>query len=272
VTMRLAGALLLTAVAGFLLGACGSGGSGSSALSTRTGASTTRTQTGTLPTRTRTAPERETTAVETSTAVETTTTAEVVTTTPEPEPPPVTTRPPLTVTLAPLPTTTAETTTAVVVAPPPTTTATTETGSSSTSTPWGWIALVLALAGVGALIAGLWSRRRTHSSSWQSKRRDLSGRVLAELDEVLERGSVVTGHVQALADEARALEAKAPGGPEKAEAVRVRASLDELVRTLETDRTLRLGSPPPTAEQLNYSNALIRQQVDHLQRVLGPRA
>jgi hypothetical protein len=172
------------------------------------------------------------------------------------------------VTLAPLPTTTAETTTAVVVAPPPTTTPTTETAPSSSSTPWGWIALVLALAGVGALIAGLWSRRRTHSSSWQSKRRELSGRVLAELDEVLERGSVVTGHVQALADEARALEAKAPGAPEKAEAARVRASLDELVRTLETDRTLRLGSPPPTPEQLSYSSALIRQQVEHLQSVL----
>lgn len=268
-TMRLTGALLLTAVAGFLLGACGSGGGGSSALSTRTGVSVTRTQPGTVPTRTRTEPAGETT----TTVAEPTTTADVVTTTTtEPEPPSVTTRPPLTVTLAPLPTTTAETTTAVVVAPPPTTTTTTETASSSTSTPWGWIALVLALAGVGALIAALWSRRRTHSSSWQSKRGELSGRVLAELDEVLERGSVVTGHVQALADEARALEAKAPGGPEKAEAARVRASLDELVRTLETDRTLRLGSPPPTVEQLDYSNALIRQQVDHLQQVLGPRA
>ena len=96
--------------------------------------------------------------------------------------------------------------------------------------------------------------------------------MLAELDEVLERGSVVTGHVQALADQARTLEAKAPGDPEKAEAARVRASLDELVRTLETDRTLRLGSPPPTAEQLDYSNAVIRQQVDQLQRVLGAPA
>lgn len=263
--MRLAGALLLTAVAGFLLGACGSGGGVSNALSTRSGVSATVTQPETLPTRTRTVPERETTVIET------TTTVDVVTTTTAPEPPPATTRPPLTVTVAPLPTTTAETTTVAVAAPPAaTTTATAETSSSST--PWGWIALVLALAGVGALAAGLWSRSRSRSSSWATKHTDLSRRVLGELDEVLERGSVVTGHVQALADEARALEAKAPGEREKAEAARMRASLDELIRTLETDRTLRLGSPPPTPDQLSYSGALIRQQVEHLQRVVAAPA
>jgi len=263
--MRLAGALLLTAVAGFLLGACGSGGGVSNALSTRSGVSATITQPETLPTRTRTAPPRETTVVETATTVD------VVTTTTTPEVPPATTRPPLTVTVAPLPpTTTAETTTAAAVAsaPAPTTTAAAEETSSSTTIPWGWIALVLALAGVGALAAGLWSHRRTHASSWGAKRADFSQRVLRELDDVLERGSVVTGHVQALADEARTLEAKAPGGRESAEAARMRASLDELIRTLETDRVLRLGSPPPTPEQLNYSSALIRQQVEHLQSVV----
>ena len=131
---------------------------------------------------------------------------------------------------------------------------------------------MLALGGVGALAAALWSRSRSRSSSWVSKRADLSGRVLGELDEVLARGSVVTGHVQALAEEARALEAKAPGAPERAEAARVRASLDELVRTLETDRTLRLASPPPTPDQLGYSSAVIRQQVEHLQALLSAPA
>jgi hypothetical protein len=262
--MRLVGALLLTAVAGFLLGACGSGGGVSNALSTRSGVSVTNTQPATLPTRTRTVPPRETTVVETATTVD------VVTTTTTPEVPPATTRPPLTVTVAPLPTTTAAetTTTAVAPVPAPTTTAAAEETSSSTTIPWGWIALVLALAGVGALAAGLWSHRRTRASSWGSKRADLSRRVLGELDEVLERGSVVTGHVQALADEAGALEAKAPGGREKAEIARMRASLDELIRTLETDRMLRLGTPPPTPEQLTYSGALIRQQVEHLQSVV----
>jgi hypothetical protein len=249
--MRLAGGLLLAAVAGFLLGACGGGGG--SALSTLSGVSATPTDPATLPTRTRTASAVETTTVEVATTVA----------------PPTSTRPPLTITVAPPPTTSIETTTASAPPPPPTTTAAEPTSSS---TPWGWIALVLALAGVGALVIGLWSRKRSRASSWSSKLADLRRRTLIALDDVLERGSVVTGHVQALAAEARSLEAGAPGERERAEAGRIRASLDELVRTLEADRTLRLGSPPPTPEQLSYSTALIRQQVEQLQGVLGARA
>jgi hypothetical protein len=259
--MRLAGALLLAAFAGFLLGACGGGGGGT-ALSTR--ASTTRTEPATLPTRTRTASAPETTTVEVATTVAPPTTAAS----------PTTTRPPLTITVAPPPTTSIETTT--TSAPPPTTTAapppppttTAAEPTSSTNTPWGWIALVLALAGVGVLVIGLWSRRRSRASSWSSKLADLRRRTLIALDDVLERGSVVTGHVQALAAEARALESGAPGEREQAEAGHLRASLDELVRTLEADRSLRLGSPPPTPEQLSYSTELIRQQVEQLQGVL----
>jgi hypothetical protein len=253
--MRLAGGLLLAAVAGFLLGACGGGGG--SALSTR--ARSTFTQPGTLPTRTRTAPSRETTVE--------TTTVEISTTVPHT----TSTRPPLTVTVAPLPTTEAATTTA----PPPvvsTTQTTTAEATGSTSTPWGWIALVLALAGVGALVAGLWSRKRSRASSWSSRLADLSRRTLIALDDVLERGSVMTGHVQAFAAEARSLETHAPGERERGAAGQLRASLDELIRELEADRTLRLASPPPTPEQLAYSAALIRQQVEQLQGVLRARA
>jgi len=248
--MRPAGALLLAAVAGFLLGACGGGGGGT-ALSTRAGA--TVTEPATLPTRTRTASAVETTTVEVATTVA----------------PPTSTRPPLTITVAPPPTTSIETTTAAPL-PPPTTTAAEAT--SSTSAPWGWIALVLALAGVGVLVIALWSRKRSRASSWSSKLADLRRRTLITLDDVLERGSVISGHVQALAAEARSLEAGAPGERERADAGRLRASLDELVRTLEGDRALRLGSPPPTPEQLSYSTALIRQQVEQLQSVLRTRA
>ena len=258
--MRLAGGLLLAAVAGFLLGACGGGGG--SALSTRAGS--TLTQPGTLPTRTRTAPARETTVERTTVQ---TTTVEVSTTVPHT----TSTRPPLTVTVAPLPTTEAATTTT----PPPvvlTTPTTTAETTASTSTPWGWIALVLALAGVGALVAGLWSRKRSRESSWSSRLADLRRRTLIALDDVLERGSVMTGHVQAFAAEARSLETHAPGERERAAAGELRASLDELIRELEADRTLQLASPPPTPEQLAYSAALIRQQVEQLQGVLQARA
>ena len=87
---------------------------------------------------------------------------------------------------------------------------------------------------------------------------------------MLAQGSVVTGQIQALAAEARTLEANAPDDASRADASRVRSQLGELAETLEGDRTLRLGSPPPSEEQLSYSTALIRRQVEQLQAVLRP--
>ena len=62
-----------------------------------------------------------------------------------------------------------------------------------------------------------------------------------------------------------ALAEAAPGVPATG-----RPRLVELAAALETDRTLRLGSPPPSAEQLSYSTAVIREQVRELQAVLRP--
>jgi len=50
----------------------------------------------------------------------------------------------------------------------------------------------------------------------------------------------------------------------------VRARLDELASTMQSDRALRLSSPPPNQEQLTYSTAVIRQQAEQLQGVLRP--
>ena len=99
---------------------------------------------------------------------------------------------------------------------------------------------------------------------------DLRRRSLLTLDDVLAQGSVVTGRVQALAGEAQALETHAPDDASRMEAGRLRARLDELAATLETDRKLRLGSPPPSQDQIVYSDALIRQQAEQLQGVLRP--
>jgi hypothetical protein len=117
-----------------------------------------------------------------------------------------------------------------------------EPTASTTSTPWGWIILGVVL--VAALVAGIviWRRRQSGSAAWSRHIADLTQRSFVRLDDVLAQGSIVTGHVQALAAEAQ---------------------------TLETDRALRLGSPP-SAEQLSYSTALIRQQVKDLQGVLRP--
>jgi uncharacterized protein HemX len=162
--------------------------------------------------------------------------------------------------------TTAETTTVPLVIPP----ATTSGESSSSSTPWGWIALGLALA--AALVIGLvvWQRHRTGAAEWGAETADLNRRCLVALDDVLAKGSVVTGQIEALAAEAQAFETRAPDDPSRAAAARVREGLDDLAGSLEADRTLRLGSPPPSAEQLSYSAALIRQQVEQLQGVLRP--
>jgi len=165
-------------------------------------------------------------------------------------------------------TTTATETTTVPVPVPVQTTA---TGTSSSSdTPWGWIILGVVLA--AALLIGLllWHRHRAGATAWGAKTVDLNRRALVALDDVLAKGSVVTGQVEALASEARSLETRAPDDPSRAAAARVRGQLDELAHTLEADRALRLGSPPPNEEQLTYSTALIRQQAEQLQSVLRP--
>jgi MYXO-CTERM domain-containing protein len=163
-----------------------------------------------------------------------------------------------------------ETQTTTVQAPPPPPTTATETASSDDDTPWGWI--VLAAAVVAAALTGLlvWSRRRGRAASWSNQLADLSRRSLVTLDDVLAQGSIVTGQVQALAAEARSLEPRAPDEEAASAAARLRARLDELAATLEADRALHLGSPPPSPEQLTYSSALIRQQAERLQHLLRP--
>jgi hypothetical protein len=125
-----------------------------------------------------------------------------------------------------------------------------------------------------ALVTGIvvWRHSRAGAARWSAQSADLNQRSLRATDDVLARGSLVTGRIQALATEARSLEGHAPDDRSRAAAAQVRARLDDLAGTLEADRTLRLGSPPPSQEQLSYSTALIRQQVEQLQGVLRPAA
>jgi hypothetical protein len=211
-----------------------------------------------------TAPATTETAPTTTVA---TTTVQVTTTAPRP----TTTRPPLTVTVVPPTTSTVPAaTTAPAPVAAPTTTAAAEPASSS-DTPWGWIALVLALTALGAVGIVLWGRSRSRGASWSAHAADLRRRTLIALDDVVARGSVVAGQIGALAAEARDLERHASGDEATATIAPVRSSLDELAEALEADRTLRLATPPPSPEQLAYSDALIRQQVTQLQGVLRSR-
>jgi len=147
---------------------------------------------------------------------------------------------------------------------------TTTGGESSGSSPWPWIIGGVAVAAAALLGFLLWRRRRAAAASWAGRFDDLKRRGFLAVDDVLAQGSVVTGQIQALASEAAALEAGAPDDPARADAARVRTQLDELARTLEADRTLRLSSPPPSEDQLSYSTALIRTQVEQLQAILRP--
>jgi hypothetical protein len=161
--------------------------------------------------------------------------------------------------------TTTVTTTAPAPPPPPAPAA-----SSSSGTPWGWIALGVGIALVVLIAFLVWHRRRSGAVAWGAKTADLNRRALVALDDVLAKGSLVTGQIEALAAEARSLEARAPDDVSEAAAANVRSRLDELAAALESDRTLRLGSPPPSSEQLTYSTALFRQQAEQLQGALRP--
>lgn len=147
---------------------------------------------------------------------------------------------------------------------------TTASESSSSGTPWGWI--VLGIAVLLALLLGLifWRRHRAGAAAWGRRTAELNRRVLVTLDDVLAKGSVVTGHVEALASEARSFEARAPDEASRVAAASIRARLDELAAALEADRALRLSTPPPSQEQLAYSTALIREQAEQLQAALRP--
>jgi hypothetical protein len=177
------------------------------------------------------------------------------------------------ITTAPATTTEPATTTAPTTTEATTTEPTTSGESSSSSTPWLWIAIgcgVAALLLIGFL---LWQRHRAGTAAWRSRASNFNRRCLVAMDDVLARGSVVTGQIEALAAEARSLVTSAPDDMARASVGDVHNRLEDLAQALNSDRTLRLGSPPPSAEQLSYSSSLIRQHVEQLQislRQTGP--
>ncbi len=58
----------------------------------------------------------------------------------------------------------------------------------------------------------------------------------------------------------------APEEGAKAITNRANQAVQALQAALDTDRSLRIGPPPPTPEQLGYSEALLRQRAAELER------
>jgi hypothetical protein len=256
------------------LGACG-GGDGS-ALS---GATATRpAPTATRPGVTATRPERTQPAV-TATTPEPTApaTTEVVATedtdTESAAPPITLTQTTITPTIAPTVTLTATETQIQTQTQEPETTAETESvasTSSSDDTPWGWILLGAALV-VAAVAVGAYAiRRRRAGVALDRHADDLARRTLTTLDDVRVQGSIVTGSVQALAGEARSLEHRAGDDAERRRLANLAGGLEGLAHALETDRSLRLASPPASEAQLNYSTSLIQRHIDEVDSLLRP--
>ena len=142
--------------------------------------------------------------------------------------------------------------------------------SSSDDTPWPWILLgALVLAAIVIGIVAMRSRRAA-GAALDRRADDLARRCLTTLDDVRLQGSIVTGRVLALAGEARSLEGAAHDESHRRRLASLAAGLEALGHALETDRSLRLASPPATEAQLHYSTALIRRHVDELDAILRP--
>jgi hypothetical protein len=80
--------------------------------------------------------------------------------------------------------------------------------------------------------------------------------------EVEMRGGRLHTRLQGLAQ-------KPPDEAAGAVANRMDQSLQSLRSALDADRALRLGPPPPTAEQIGYSSAVVRQRLADFEQATG---
>lgn len=188
------------------------------------------------------------------------------------------------------PTTTSQATSTTSTTQPTTTTSTTTptttttAAKSSSGTSGGTIALIVALIVAALLIIALilLLLRRRGRAQWREQARGASAEGasllallmagLAALDEPARaartwsdfeaRGAHLHGRLQALGTAARdEHNGAAVNGVDR--------DLQSLRSAVEADRGLRLGPPPPTTEQLGYSEAVIRQRTADFEQSLG---
>ena len=224
------------------------------ATSTTEAPSTTDRTTTTRPTTTdrTTTTEAPTTERTTTTEVQTTTTARVTTTTEAP------------------------TTTGAADAAPATVPAA-ETVAQTGDTVWPWVVLILLV--IAAIVAMVVSHRRENKASeasWtqQVDRAVSDGKLI--IDELRQGAGAGPDAEPALARRLRtldatltSLQARSPSNADRTALTDTRRAIADLVAALDGDVRLRIGPPPPTAEQLAASRALINQHALDLDDTLG---
>ncbi|MGZ4706021.1 MAG: hypothetical protein ACXWCM_14255 [Acidimicrobiales bacterium] len=291
---RFVGALVVAALALVLVAGCGSGSKPSLPGTSSTTTSTTEGSTSTTASRetTSTTAGRTTTITAAGTTTTTgvgptssTTSTVGPTTTTTTQPATTTTTRPSTTT-----TTAARTTTTTTAG----TTTTTATGIASDTIASGesdvpWLALG-ALAALLVLVLVVALRRRSERKTWWTRAETLlhDGQAVVDLgtagpagadpqQEVAHWGTIEQ-RTQALANEVQVvLGAGPPDDASRAAVAGLGQALSDYLAALRTSRTLRIGPPAPTPQQLQYADAesnqrlaIVRANLDQLDQMITP--
>jgi hypothetical protein len=202
-------------------------------------------------------------------------------TTEAPTTPAPTTAPPTTP-----PTTTPVTTTPATSAPTTSTsTSTTSTSvpatqSSSSNTTAIVVGILIAVAVALLILLIVFLVRRRRRADWWTRARLVAAEASA-LASAVDRGvpllrdpgaaaqvwADLNTRIAHLRGELRTLGQSAPDGPARTAANRASQGAETLQSAIDTDRAVRIGPPPPTPEQLGYSEALLRQRAAELERL-----
>lgn len=149
---------------------------------------------------------------------------------------------------------------------------------SSSSTPWGWLAVgIAAVAAVALLIAGLMgrSRRRTDATQWLSIARParddavIARDLLVNVERAAPLAEPVKRQVDAAAIEVDNAGRAAPDGDRRDAASSVAAALRGLLFAIEAEALLRTSASAPTAEQLSQADVTHRARTHDLDVALA---
>jgi hypothetical protein len=140
------------------------------------------------------------------------------------------------------------------------------------------IVVAVAVALLILLIALLMRRRRR--AEWWTKARLVAAEASA-LASAVDRGvpllrdpnaatqvwADLNGRMTHLRTQLRAMGREAPDPTARTATNRTSQGTEALQSAIDTDRAVRIGPPPPTPEQLGYSEALLRQRAAELERL-----